>query len=36
MALILVTLAPVVSYMPCCFTPRERTSICPGSSHSAV
>jgi len=32
----LVTLAPVISYMPCYFTPRERTSICPESSQGAV
>jgi len=32
----LVSLAPVISYMPCYFTPRERTSICPGCSQGAV
>jgi len=35
-AVMLVTLAPVISYMPCYFTPRERTSICPESSQGAV
>jgi len=35
-ALMLVTLAPFISYMPCYFTPRERTSMCPGSSQGAV
>jgi hypothetical protein len=32
----IVTLAPVISCMPCCFTPRERISVCPRSSQGVV